>query len=73
MDGSGKARDIFQQLEPDEMVRTAGEIPATLAGPDQDSMAGRQAELADLQVEAIVMKGDFAADSDSGPIGTDFV
>lgn len=71
--GGRERRDIVQQFEPNEVVWPACEIPAVIAGPDQDAVTGPQAELTDLNVGAIVVERDFATDGDPGLVRADFI
>ena len=69
--GSGERGNIVEHGESDEMVRAAGIVFAPLAGADQDTVTGGKAKLPDLDIEAIVVKCDFARNGDSTLVGAE--
>ena len=48
------------------MVASAGVIAAALAGADQNAAIETHRRLADLNVDAFMVEGDFAANGDAG-------
>lgn len=51
--------DVVEQGERGEVIGTASEVATPLAASDQNAVSGRQTELADLNIGALVVKGDF--------------
>ena len=72
-DGRSERRNVVEHGGHDEVVGSAGIVVAVLTGPDQDAMALRHAELADLDVNGGVVQGHFAADGDASLIGTHII
>ena len=46
------------------MIAAAGMVAPALAGADQDAAIRAGRGLADLHIDAVMMKGDFAGDGD---------
>jgi hypothetical protein len=60
----GQRRNVVKQRQRREVIAPAGVVAPPFACADEDAavVAGRR--LADLDVDVIVMQGDFAADGD---------
>jgi hypothetical protein len=64
-DGRGERRNVVEHGQRDEVVGSAGIVLAALAGADQDAVTRGHAELADLDVGAVVVQGHFAGNGDA--------
>jgi len=63
-DDGSERRNVVKQIERNEMVWPATIVPAAFASADQNAVPGRQAELADLNVDALMVERDFPRDGD---------
>ena len=66
---AASAGDVVEHGEGDEVVGPAGVVLAALADPDQDAVTRGQAELADLDVGAVMVQGHFTANGDARLVG----
>lgn len=64
-DGCCERRDVVEQAECDEVIGPAGKVLSALAGADQDAVSRGQSELANLDIGAVMMQGDFAGNGDA--------
>ena len=70
---AGKAFNVIEDAERQEMVGTAPEVLAPLTGADEDAHARPHGGLGDLHVKGLAMQGNFSRNSDARLIGTDAV
>jgi len=54
-DSGGEGRNVVKHGQRDEVISAAGIVFPILAGADKDTVPGRHAELADLDVNGGVM------------------